>query len=158
MTRLLAIWRDFAECGNRKALRLKAQGVYSCKWWGLNVDNNAASAAFCNSLQGRYSCIAQGASPGLSIDIHFLSPKGAAQPQSKCPNTRAVSAAPTELILFLSVNTQGSISGFALISPWALQGCRAYGTHNAPEFWCACPASKAIIYLLEGLQISKSMK
>ena len=24
------LW-GFAECGNRKALRLKAQGVYSCK-------------------------------------------------------------------------------------------------------------------------------
>ena len=43
---------------------------------------------------GRHSCIAQGASPGLGIDIHFLSPVGAAQPQSRSPNTRAVSAAP----------------------------------------------------------------
>ena len=33
-----------------------------------------------------------------------------------------------------SVFTQGYISGFALISPWALQECRAYGTHNVPEF------------------------
>jgi len=86
------------------------------------------------ALQGRHPCIAQGASPGLGIDIHLLSPLGAAQPQSKCPNTRAVSAAPSELILFLSVNTQGFISGFALIPPWAMQEYRAYGTHNAPEF------------------------
>ena len=28
--KLVLLW-DFAECGNRKALRLKAQGVYSCK-------------------------------------------------------------------------------------------------------------------------------
>ena len=28
---LLVLWWSFAECGNRKALRLKAQGVYSCK-------------------------------------------------------------------------------------------------------------------------------
>ena len=49
---------------------------------------------------GRYSCLAQGASPGLGIEIFFLSPVGAAQPKSKCP-TRAVSAAPTELILFI---------------------------------------------------------
>ena len=28
---LLVRWWSFAECGNRKALRLKAQGVYSCK-------------------------------------------------------------------------------------------------------------------------------
>ena len=27
---LVVLW-GFAECGNRKALRLKAQGVYSCK-------------------------------------------------------------------------------------------------------------------------------
>ena len=81
------------------------------------------------ALQGRYSCIAQGASPGLGIDIHFLSPVGAALPRRKT-NARVVSAAPTELILFLSVNTQGFISGFALIPPWAMQECRAYGTRN----------------------------
>ncbi len=28
---LLVLLLDFAECGNRKALRLRAQGVYSCK-------------------------------------------------------------------------------------------------------------------------------
>ena len=28
---LHVLLRGFAECGNRKALRLKAQGVYSCK-------------------------------------------------------------------------------------------------------------------------------
>ena len=39
-----------------------------------------------------------------------------------------------ELNLLLSMRTQGFISGFALIAPWALQGCRAYGTHNASEF------------------------
>ena len=33
-----------------------------------------------------------------------------------------------ELNPLLSVFTQGSISGFALIPPWALQECRAYGT------------------------------
>ena len=36
----------------------------------------------------------------------------------------AVSAAPTELNPLLSVFTQGFISGFALIPPWALQECR----------------------------------
>ena len=25
------LWEGFAECGNRKASRLRAQGVYSCK-------------------------------------------------------------------------------------------------------------------------------
>ena len=47
---LLVLWWGFAECGNRKALRLRAQGVYSCKWRGLNVDNNAASTVLCNGL------------------------------------------------------------------------------------------------------------
>ena len=28
--KLVLLW-SFAECGNRKALRVKAQGVYSCK-------------------------------------------------------------------------------------------------------------------------------
>ena len=36
----------------------------------------------------------------------------------------AVSAAPTELNSLFSVFTQGFISGFALITPWALQECR----------------------------------
>ena len=40
-----------------------------------------------------------------------------------------VSAAPTELNLLLSVFTQGSISGFALIPPWALQECRPCRAH-----------------------------
>ena len=35
-----------------------------------------------------------------------------------------VSSAPTELNPLLSVCTQGSISGFALIPPWAMQECR----------------------------------
>ena len=47
--------------------------------------------------------------------------------QSHKPNARAESAAPTELNPLLSVFTQGFISGFALIAPWALQECRAYG-------------------------------
>ena len=37
-----------------------------------------------------------------------------------------ISAAPTELNLLLSVFPQGFISGFALISPWALQECRPF--------------------------------
>ena len=28
---LLVLFGGFAECGNRKTLKLKAQGVYSCK-------------------------------------------------------------------------------------------------------------------------------
>ena len=38
-----------------------------------------------------------------------------------------------ELNPLLSVCTQGSISGFALIPPWAVQEYRAYGTHNTPK-------------------------
>ena len=48
--KLVLLW-GFAECGNRKALRLRAQGVYSCKWPSLNVDNNAASAVLCNGFK-----------------------------------------------------------------------------------------------------------
>ena len=63
------------------------------------------------ALQGRYSCIAQGASPGLIIEILLLSPKGAAlsqqmqshKPQSHKTNARAKSAAPTELLFFCHV-------------------------------------------------------
>ena len=47
---LLVLWWGFAECGFRKALRLRAQGVYLCKWPSLNVDNNAASVVLCNGL------------------------------------------------------------------------------------------------------------
>ena len=36
------------------------------------------------ALKGRYSCKAQGASPGLIIEIHLLSPRGAALPHGKC--------------------------------------------------------------------------
>ena len=76
------------------------------------------------ALQGRHSCIAQGASPGLIDKTHLLSPKGAALlvDQDKCSR---YSAAPAELLFFASMFTQGSISGFALITPWALQECRA---------------------------------
>ena len=51
--------------------------------------------------------------------------------QSHKTNARAESAAPTELLFFVSVFTQGCISGFALIPPWALRECRAYGTHTS---------------------------
>ena len=47
------------------------------------------------------------------------------EPQRHKPNTRSVSAAPTELNLRLSTCTQGSISGFALITPWAVKKYRA---------------------------------
>ena len=38
----------------------------------------------------------------------------------------AVRAAPAELLILLFVFTQGFISGFALISPWAMQEYRPY--------------------------------
>ena len=59
----------------------------------------------------------------------FIEPQRGGTTLSKT-NARAESAAPTELILFLSVFTQGFISGFALIPPWAMQEYRAYGTRN----------------------------
>ena len=45
-------------------------------------------------------------------------------------NTHALSAAPRGALNFMSLFTQGFISGFALITPWAKQECRAYGTHK----------------------------
>ena len=64
-----------------------------------------------------------------------MSPVGAAQPQSKCPNTHAVSAAPKGALNFC-VPYLPRVSYRALPSfpPWAMQECRAYGTCNAPEF------------------------
>ena len=44
-------------------------------------------------------------------------------------NIHAVSAAPKGALNFMSLFTQGFISGFALITPWAMKECRAYGTH-----------------------------
>ena len=66
----------------------------------------------------------------LIIDTHFLSPVGAVHPKSKCPILELLVPLLKELILLLSVDTQGFISGFALIPPWALKKYRAYGTRN----------------------------
>ena len=101
---------------------------------------------------GRYSCKVQGASPGLIIVTHLLSPfRGGTSAwvlgvvvMLYCIYPLGhllawVSVAPTELNSLLSACSQGFISGFVLISPWAMQEYRAYGTHNTPECWCGCP-------------------
>ena len=55
-----------------------------------------------------------------------------------------VSAAPTELNPLLLVCTQGFISGFALIPPWAMQECRPVGAFlrigrlGVASWYCAC--------------------
>ena len=85
------------------------------------------------SCKGQHPFIAQGASPGSVIGTYLLSHVGAAlpqrmqshEPQRHKPNTCSVRATPTELNPLLSVCTQGSISGFALIPPWAMKKCRA---------------------------------
>ena len=64
----------------------------------------------------------------LIIDTHFLSPVGTALPRRKA-NARVVVPL-LRSSYFLSMFTQGSISGFALIPPWAMKRCRAYGTHD----------------------------
>ena len=64
----------------------------------------------------------------LIIDTHFLSPVGAALPRRKA-NARAVVPL-LRSSYFLSLFTQGFISVFALIPPWALKKYRAYGTHD----------------------------
>ena len=87
---------------------------------------------------GRYSCKAQGVSPGLIIETHLLSPD---EGRHFCASIvfvvfiplghllAWVSTAPTELNLLLSVFPQGFISGFALIPPWAMQECRPCRAH-----------------------------
>ena len=79
------------------------------------------------ALQGRYPFIAQGASPGLIIETYLLSPKGAALPRRKCKCSRCSAAPCWSSSSFSSVCTQSFISGFALISPWAMQECRPKG-------------------------------
>ena len=69
-----------------------------------------------------------GREPWVSHSYTFIEPQRGGTTLSRT-NARAESAAPTELNSLLSVFTQGCISGFALIPPWALQECRAYGTH-----------------------------
>ena len=60
----------------------------------------------------------------------FLSPFRGGTTERINSDELAESAAPSELNMLLSVCTQGFISGFALIPPWAMQECRAYGTQN----------------------------
>ena len=60
----------------------------------------------------------------LIIDAHLLSPVGTALPRRKA-NARAVVPL-LRSSYFLSMFTQGSISGFALIPPWAMQEYRPY--------------------------------
>ena len=80
-----------------------------------------------------------GRKPWVNHLTHLLSPVGAAQPQCKV-NTRSASAAPTELLIFVSPVYPGFHIGLCPhYTPWALKKHRAYGTHNAPEFGCACP-------------------
>ena len=64
----------------------------------------------------------------LIIDTHFLSPVGTALPRRKA-NARVVVPL-LRSSYFLSMFTQGFISGFALVPPWALKKYRAYGTRN----------------------------
>ena len=59
----------------------------------------------------------------LIIETHFLSPVGAALPRRKV-NARVVVPL-LRSSYFLSMFTQGFISGFALIPPWTMKRCRA---------------------------------
>ena len=64
----------------------------------------------------------------LIIETDLLSPVGTARPRRKA-NARAVVPL-LRSSYFLSLFTQGFISGFTLIPPWALKKYRAYGTRN----------------------------
>ena len=71
---------------------------------------------------GRYSRLAQGASPGLIIGTSFFEPPtGAALPRRRA-NARAESAAPTELLFFLSMFTQGSVRAFGTLATLGFAG------------------------------------
>ena len=65
-----------------------------------------------------------GRKPWVSHLYTFIEPQRGGTILSKT-NARAESAAPTELLFFLSMCPQGFISGFVLIPPWALNKCRA---------------------------------
>ena len=105
---------------------------YSLKYLRVLIETSTSYSFYCccywRAPTGRYSCIAQGTSPGFSVLKHLLSPGGAAQPQSKCPNTRVVSAAPKGAHLTFICRYPGfhfglcphSTLGFAGVSP--LQG------------------------------------
>ena len=76
---------------------------------------------------GRYSCIAQGASPGLVIGIHLLSPVGAALSRRKTNARVIVPLLRSSILLFICVSPGFHIGlcpyftlGFAGVSP--LQG------------------------------------
>ena len=78
---------------------------------------------------GRYSCIAQGASPGLGIDNHLLSLKGAALPKRKA-NARVIVPLLRSSIRFYLCVPRVLFVPLALSPPWALQECRPKGlTH-----------------------------
>ena len=55
------------------------------------------------ALQGRYSFIAQGASPGLIIETYLLSPKGAALPRRKTNARVVVPLLWSSILLFVRV-------------------------------------------------------
>ena len=117
---------------------------YSLQCLRVLIETSTSYSFYCccyrRAPRGRYSCIAQGASPGLIIVTHLLSPNGAALPRRKA-NARAVSAAPTELLILLFAVFPGFHFGLCPHSTLGYEEYRAYGTHNTSEFWCGCPAS-----------------
>ena len=68
-----------------------------------------------------------GRKPWVIIVNTFIEPQRGGTTERINSNACVGSAAPTELILLLSVCTQGFISGFALISPWALKSVALAG-------------------------------
>ena len=62
-----------------------------------------------------------------------MSPKGAALPRRKV-NARAVSAAPTELLILLFAVFPGFHIGLCPHFTLGYEEYRAYGTHNTSEF------------------------
>ena len=117
---------------------------YSLMYLRVLIETSTSYSFYCccywRAPRGRYSCKAQGASPGFSELKHLLSRfRGGTSARVlgvvvvlcllRCIYPLGywlakVSTAPTELNPLLSVFPQGFISGFALIPPWALRECR----------------------------------
>ena len=67
-----------------------------------------------------------GRKPWVNHWLTFIEPQRGGTSERINSNARVVVPLQKELNLLLSMRTQGFISGFALITPWALRECRPY--------------------------------
>ena len=115
---------------------------YSLQCLRVLIETSTSYSFYCccywRAPTGRYSCKAQGASPGLLLKHIYWAPKGRHFPK---PNALTVSAAPAELLILLFAVFPGFHIGLCPHFTLGYEEYRAYGTHNTSEFWCGCPAS-----------------